>query len=344
MDAFLIFLITRLTKMNIRILYFLLMVSLLAMYCKEDAKKQIVSNKKEELKLPSFNKDSAFQFVRQQLLFGPRIPNTDAHRKCAAWYVEKFTAYGADVIQQKFQAKAFDGTLLNGNNIIAQINPTAKRRITLAAHWDTRPWSDADPDPKMQKKSFPSADDGPSGVAVLIELARIIQTQTLTGIGVDFVLFDLEDYGSESTANTDKLKTWGLGSQYWSANLHVSGYRPMYGVLLDMVGGANPGFYTEDYSVYYAKDIVEKVWSLAASMGYSSFFPRASGDGVTDDHYFVNTIAKIPLIDIINRPDGKKFPHYHHTQKDNIDVIDPYTLLMVGKLMTKLIYMENEGL
>ena len=311
--------------------------------CKNEPKQKPVSEKKVELIFPNFNKDSAYQFVRQQIAFGPRIPNTEAHRKCAAWFVLKFESFGARVFEQKFQAKSFNGIILNGNNIIAQINPDAKRRILLAAHWDTRPWSDKDPDPKMQKKPFDSADDGPSGVGVLLELARTIQGQALNGLGVDFVLFDLEDYGSEGTGTIDNSKTWGLGSQYWSANLYPSGYRPMYGILLDMVGGANPGFYTEDYSVYYAKDIVEKVWSLAESMGYGSFFPKRSGGGVTDDHYFVNTIAKIPMIDIINRPDGQKFPYYHHTQKDNMDVIDPKTLQMVGKILVKLIYKEEAG-
>jgi glutaminyl-peptide cyclotransferase len=298
---------------------------------------------KPELTFPTFEKDSAYAFVRKQVLFGPRIPNTEAHRNCAAWFIEKFKSYGVEVIEQKFQAKAFDGTMLNGINVIAQINPAAKRRILLGAHWDTRPWSDSDPDPAMRKKSFDSADDGPSAVAVLIELARVLQLQPLKNIGVDIVLFDLEDYGQESNDGKDNTNTWGLGSQYWSRNLHVGGYRPMYGVLLDMVGGAYPGFYMEDFSVHYAKDVVEKVWNLAESEGYGSSFPKKSGGGITDDHYFVNTIAKIPMIDIINKPAGNSFPHWHHTQKDNMDVIDPYTLQMVGKLMVKLIYREDAG-
>jgi glutaminyl-peptide cyclotransferase len=327
--------------MNLKLVSFLLICVLVS--CKQDKKSKVASTAKQELIVPVFDKDSAHYFVRKQLQFGPRIPNTEAHRNCAAWFIETFKRFGAEVIEQKFQVKAFDGTMLNGINVIAQINPAAKRRILLGAHWDTRPWSDYDPDPAMRKKSFDSADDGPSAVAVLMELARVLQSQALKTIGVDIVLFDLEDYGVESTATKDNTNTWGLGSQYWSRNLHVPGYRPMYGVLLDMVGGAYPGFYTEDYSVHFAKDIVEKVWNLAESEGYGASFPKRSGGGVIDDHYFVNTIAKIPMINIINRPDGKKFPHYHHTQKDNLDVIDPYTLQMVGKLMVKLLYREDSG-
>ncbi|HEX5625371.1 MAG TPA: M28 family peptidase [Saprospiraceae bacterium] len=306
--------------------------------CKSDKKAGPVAETKVEIKYPSFNKDSAYQFVRQQVLFGPRVPNTEAHRNCAAWFVETFKRFGAKVIEQKFQKTAFDGTLLNGINIIAQINPSAKRRILLASHWDTRPWADSDPDPVKRKKPFDSADDGPSSAGVLLELARALQSQPLSDLGVDIVLFDLEDYGTENNSNS-----WGLGSQYWSANLHAPGYRPMYGVLLDIVGGANPGFYKEEYSVYYAEDIVNKVWNLAETEGYGGFFPKSIGGGVLDDHYFVNTIAKIPMIDIINRPDGKRFPHYHHTHKDNMDVIDPNTLHMVGRLMIKLIYKEDAG-
>lgn len=311
--------------------------------CNSDKKESKSSTIKAELIFPSFDKDSAYAFVKKQVQFGPRIPNTESHSKCAAWFVEKFKSYGAEVIEQKFQAKAFDGKLLNGNNIIAQINPAAKRRIVLASHWDTRPWSDSDPEESMKKKPFDSADDGPSGVGVLIELARILQKQNLKNIGVDIVLFDLEDYGIESKTNEDNTNTWALGSQYWSRNLHRPGYRAMYGILLDMVGGAYPGFYTEDYSVNFAKDLVEKVWNLAESEGYSAAFPKKSGGAVTDDHYYVNTIAKIPMIDIINRPTGNAFPHWHHTQKDNMNVIDPFTLQMIGKLLVKLIYKEDAG-
>ncbi len=328
-------------KMKLQILYVFSLCFLIA--CNSDKKEKKSTSIKPEMTYPSFNKDSAYANVRKQVLFGPRIPNTEAHKKCAEWMAEKLRSYGAEVIEQKFQSKAFDGTMLNGINLVAQINPSAKRRIVFAAHWDTRPWSDSDPDPAMRKKSFDSADDGPSGVGVLIELSRALQNQPLKNIGVDIVLFDLEDYGVESTPTQDNTNTWGLGSQYWSRNPHVPGYRAMYGVLLDMVGGSYPGFYMEDYSLKYAKDVVDKVWNLAESEGYGASFPKKSGGGVTDDHYFVNTIAKIPMIDIINKPTATSFPHWHHTQKDNMNVIDPYTLQMVGKLIVKLIYKEDAG-
>lgn len=324
---------------KIVIAFFIVIVLCLLEACKSDKVQQAAPPVEKEIKYPVFNKDSAYQFVRKQVLFGPRIPNTEAHRACAAWFVEKFKSFGAEVIEQRFKSTAFDGTVLNGVNIIAQFNKDAKKRILLASHWDTRPWADADPDPANRNKPFDSADDGPSSAGVLLEVARAIQSQPLSNIGVDIVFFDLEDYGTNGSD-----KSWGLGSQYWSANLHYTHSKPMYGVLLDIVGGANPGFYTEDFSVYYAKDVVDKVWNLADAMGYAANFPKTSGGGTIDDHYFVNTIAKIKMIDIINRPDGKRFPHYHHTTKDKMDVIDPFSLNMVGRLMVKLIYQEDAGL
>jgi hypothetical protein len=327
--------------MKLHHIIFLLLCGLIA--CRSDKKEIKNKTVATELVYPSFDKDSAYAFVKKQVQFGPRIPNTKAHDECAAWMVEKLRSFGASVIEQKFQSKAYDGTSLKGINIIGQINPSAKKRIVFASHWDTRPWSDSDPDPAKRKKSFDSADDGPSGVGVLIELARVIQNQNLKNIGIDIVLFDLEDYGEESNSTIDNSKTWGLGSQHWSANLHVEGYKPMYGILLDMVGGSYPGFYVEEYSLNFARNIVEKFWNLAESEGYGSSFPRTTSGGIVDDHYFVNTIAKIPMIDIINRPSGKEFPHWHHTQKDDMNVIDPYTLQMIGKLLVKLVYKEEAG-
>ena len=184
--------------MKLQILSILLLCFLFS--CNSDKKEKKSSSIKTDLVFPIFDKDSSYSFVKKQVQFGPRIPNSDAHEKCAAWLVEKFKNYGAEVIEQKFQSKGFDGKLLNGNNIIAQINPTAKRRIVLSSHWDTRPWSDSDTSAALKKKPFDSADDGPSGVGVLIELTRIIQKQNLKNIGVDIVLFDLEDYGSGRAA------------------------------------------------------------------------------------------------------------------------------------------------
>ncbi len=291
---------------------------------------------------PTFNADSAFVFVRKQVDFGPRVPNTEAHRKCAAWLAGEFKRHGLTVIEQKFQAAHYTGTTFNGVNIIGQYKPENPRRILLAAHWDSR--FQADQDTKDQNKPILGADDGGSGVAVLLEIARILQTQP-ADIGVDFVLFDVEDQGNDSDDGKDNSKTWCLGAQHWSKNLHKPGYMPLFGVLLDMVGGANPKFQKEGVSMQAAPGIVEKVWSTAASLGYSNIFVPENGPGVTDDHYFVITNARIPMIDVISRPGGTKsgFVSHWHTHNDNMQAIDKSTLRAVGEVLTAVIYRTNNG-
>jgi Zn-dependent M28 family amino/carboxypeptidase len=289
---------------------------------------------------PTFNADSAYFFVKKQVDFGPRVPNTEAHRKCAAWLAGEFKRHGLTVIEQKFQAPHYKGGTLNGINIIGQYKPELPRRILLAAHWDSR--FHADQDTKDKEKPILGADDGGSGVAVLLEIARLLKTQPVE-MGVDFVLFDAEDQGNDSGDGTDNSKTWCLGAQHWSKNLHKPNYIPLFGILLDMVGGANPRFQKEEISTYFAPVIVEKVWSTAASLGYSNVFVPEKGAGVTDDHYFVNTIANIPMIDIISRPDGSKFVPHWHTHGDNMKAIDKNTLRIVGEVVTAVVYRTNNG-
>ncbi|MBV6438397.1 MAG: Aminopeptidase YwaD [Saprospiraceae bacterium] len=291
---------------------------------------------------PAFNADSAFLFVKKQVDFGPRVPNTEAHRKCAAWLAGEFKRHGLAVIEQKFQAPHYKGGTFNGINIIGQYKPENPRRILLAAHWDSR--FHADQDKKDTNKPILGADDGGSGVGVLLEIARLLQ-QNPADIGVDFVLFDAEDQGNDADDNQDHSKTWCLGAQHWSKNLHKPGYMPLFGILLDMVGGANPRFQKEGVSMQAAPGIVEKVWSTAASLGYSNVFVQEQGNAVTDDHYFVITNARIPMIDIISRPGGTKtgfVPHWH-THDDNMNAIDKNTLRMVGEVVTAVVYRTNNG-
>jgi glutaminyl-peptide cyclotransferase len=291
---------------------------------------------------PAFNADSAFLFVKKQVDFGPRVPNTDAHRKCAAWLASEFKRHGLTVIEQKFQAPHYKGGTFNGINIIGQYKPENPRRILLAAHWDSR--FHADQDTKDLNKPILGADDGGSGVGVLLEVARLLHQNPLD-IGVDFVLFDAEDQGNDSDDGQDHSKTWCLGAQHWSKNLHKPGYMPLFGILLDMVGGANPKFQKEGISMQAAPGIVEKVWSTAASLGYSNVFVQELGNAVTDDHYFVIMNARIPMIDIISRPGGTKsgfVPHWH-THDDNMKAIDKNTLRMVGEVVTAVIYRMHNG-
>lgn len=300
---------------------------------------------KTKVKVPRFDRDSAYQYIQKQVEFGPRVPNSDEHKKTKEWLVSQFKNFGANVIEQDFQATAYDGTQLNGTNIIAQYNPSSSERILLAAHWDTRPIADSDLSTERRDEPILGADDGGSGVGVLLEIARQLQANPLE-MGVDLVLFDAEDYGApreqEQELTSSSILTWCLGSQHWSKNLHVPGYKPKYGILLDMVGSKGARFTKEASSMQYAPQLMNKIWKLANGMGYGNYFVNERSDQVVDDHLFVNEIAKIPMIDIINRtPTG--FGKYWHTHDDNMEVIDKRTLRAVGQVMLAVIYGEQNG-
>lgn len=296
------------------------------------------------VKHPSFDKALAYSMVKKQLSFGTRVPGSQSHAACKDWLVSQFKEFGAEVHEQNFQAKTFDGKSLNSINIIASYNPTSKYRIIIAAHWDTRPFSDHDPDTSMYNKPIMGADDGASGVAVALAMAKAIQSQPMNKYGIDFILFDAEDYGDDHVETMDDLKTWCLGSQYWSANPHIPAYKADYGILLDMVGAKDPRFTQDEISVHYAPRVLQKVWKIAHDLGYNKFFLNDKTSGITDDHQFVNEIARIPMIDILNRPLGTKygFVHHHHTQKDDLPIIEPNSLDMVGSVLIKLIYLEDK--
>ena len=293
--------------------------------------------------VPKFDRDSAFAFVGKQVTFGPRVPNSDAHRQCKEWLVQKFQSLGMQVTEQPFQAKAYTGKSLNGVNIIAQYNPSAPKRILLAAHWDSRHVADSPLNIDRSDEPILGADDGGSGVGVLLEVARQLQASP-ADIGVDFVLFDAEDYGNDSDVNPDP-ESWCLGSQHWSRNLVPPGYRPRYGILLDMVGAKGARFTKEAVSMNFAPEVMNKVWKLAQSLGYTNYFLNENANPVTDDHYFVNTIAKIPMIDIIGKSGTTQtgFGAHWHTHNDNMEVIDIRTLRAVGQTLLEVIYREAAG-
>jgi Zn-dependent M28 family amino/carboxypeptidase len=270
--------------------------------------------------------------------------NSKAHDDCEKWIISKFKSFGMEVIPQKAVLKGYDGTSLNSTNIIASYRPDLADRILLCAHWDSRPWADNDPDEANWKTPVMAANDGASGVAVMLEVARLLSKDTLQ-LGVDFVCFDAEDWGvpqwCEDNFDSD---SWALGSQYWSANLHKKGYRARFGILLDMVGGQGAQFYKEAMSVQYANHVVEKVWRAAQVVGYGSMFPAQQGTGVTDDHISVNTKAKIPTIDIIPYyPNCEQcsFGPTWHTINDDMAHIEKNTLQAVGQTIIQVLFSEK---
>lgn len=308
----------------------------------EDKKTPIEADK--SVQAPDFNADSAYAFIQKQLEFGPRVPNTPAHVKCGDYLVTTLKSYGAVVTEQKFEAAAFDGKKLQLRNIIASFNPEATKRILLAAHWDSRPF--ADKDEKDKDKPILGANDGASGVAVLLQLASMMASaDSKPSVGVDIIFFDGEDYGKREydVEKEGDVLWWCLGSQHWSKNKHKENYTAYYGILLDMVGGKNDKFTQEGNSLIYAPKVVEKVWSAAQRLGFSSYFIPKQTDAITDDHFFVNEFGKIPMIDIVAYDTDKNQPFgdYHHTHRDNLDIIDKNTLKAVGQTLVFVIW--NEG-
>lgn len=292
---------------------------------------------------PDFNADSAYIYLQEQCDFGPRTMNSVAHDKCEKWIIQKFEQYGCKVTTQKATLNGYDGTPLRSTNIIASYNPEATTRIMFCAHWDCRPWADNDPDSTNWHKPIIAANDAASGVGVMIELARILKGSGLE-LGVDFVCFDAEDYGTPQWfEGEDPGDTWALGAQYFANNL-PEGYAPRYGILLDMVGGVGAKFYREGMSMQYAPAIVKKVWNAARQVGYGSYFPKADGGMITDDHIPVNQTANIPCIDVIPYyPDcaQSSFGPTWHTIADNMDNIDKNTLKAVGQTMVQVLFTEK---
>ena len=294
---------------------------------------------------PTFNADSAWAYCDAQCAYGPRTMNSEAHEKCAEWIVGKFKALGCDVETQKADLKGYDGTVLKNTNIIARYNPQAATRILLCAHWDSRPWADNDPDSLNWHKPVMAANDGASGVGVMLEVARQLQTdKKLTAIGVDFVCFDAEDWGTPQWATVqDTGDTWALGAQYWSQH-QPEGYHPRYGILLDMVGGQGARFFREGMSMQYASAIVKKVWRAARQVGMGNFFPKSDGGMITDDHVPINQTAKIPTVDIIPYyPDCSQssFGPTWHTVNDDMAHLDKNSLKAVGQTIIQVLYTEE---
>ena len=304
--------------------------------------------KTENVQVPVFNADSAYAFVKAQTDFGPRVPSSEAHELCAAWLVEKLSEYADTVLVQEFRTRLFNNKGIDGKNIIASFNPKATKRIVLCAHWDSRPFADHDADEANWNHPIDGANDGASGVGVLMENARCFHNQPLPEkLGVDIIFFDLEDYGPRQDQAEqyydNRRNHWALGSQHWAAQPHVPGYKANYGILLDMVGGSEPNFMKEYYSQGYAAWLSNKVWRTAQDLGYRQYFVNELGEPISDDHLPLNEIAGIPTIDIIDlRPNSSNtsFPETWHTLNDNIENIEKSTLGMVGNVLNYTVYRE----
>ena len=308
--------------------------------CKEEPRSDSnTATAKKTVQIPAFSGDNAYANVEKQLAFGFRIPGSEDHKECGEWIISTMEGHGAKVMKQNFKSNFLGKTNVPSFNIMAQMNPNKKKRILLGAHWDSR--LIAEKDDERQDEPIPGADDGASGVAVMLEIARLL-SETPIDMGVDFIFFDAEDQGSKDDKVGD---SWAQGAQYWGKNKVPKGYNPEYGILLDMVGSEGAVFGREGYSHQNAKKYQDKIWTLAKRMGYSDFFRDDVTGAVMDDHFWVMKNGGIPMIDIINQKPGDRssFGDYHHTHDDNIDVISNRTLRVVGQVVTAALYNESIG-
>lgn len=290
---------------------------------------------------PNFDADSAFGFVQKQVDFGPRVPETPAHSACGDYLAAKLAEYGAQVIEQKADVTHYNGQNIKIRNIIGSFQPEKEKRVLLFAHWDTRPFADQEKDVEKQRQPILGADDGASGVGVLLEIARQ-QQQKNTEVGIDIIFFDLEDWGQADFEENAAGDWWCVGSKYWAENPHVANYKAIYGILLDMVGAPDATFAHEGHSLQYASNVLEKVWRTAVNLGYGNFFVGRKGTYITDDHVPIIEKRNIPCIDIINLKDTDTgFAPHWHTHKDNLQNIDKRTLKAVGQTVLETIYREQ---
>ena len=329
------------------ILWISIVLGLIVSSCGNEKKsktEQKKSNQKSIVNVPEFNADSAYQYVYKQVEFGPRVPDTKEHSLCSQYLYNKLKSYADTALIQSFKTRAYNGTTLNGKNIIGSFKPEKSNRVLLCAHWDSRPYADHDPDPANHRIPIDGANDGASGVGVLIEIARQLKINN-PSVGIDIIFFDVEDYGPpQDSQKRGQGDYWGLGSQYWSKNLHDPDYNAKYGILLDMVGASDARFYMEYYSMTYASGVLKKVWNTAHRLGYNENFLFIEGGGIDDDHLYINMYAKIPTIDIIHMDrsssNGSFFEHWH-TIQDNIETIDKETLKIVGQTLLTVIFEEK---
>lgn len=276
---------------------------------------------------PRFDGQAALELARRQVAFGPRVPGTEAHRAQAEWMAARLHSLGAEVVVDSFRWSTTRGDSLALRNIQARFRPEQTRRVLVLAHWDTRPTADAEDDPSRRATPIPGANDGASGTAVVLHLAELLAASP-PPMGVDLLLLDGEDWGP----TPDDMF---LGARRYASTLPEEG-RPVYGVLLDMVGDADPRFPIEGYSLEVAPALVRKVWRVASRLGYGGHFTDRVGQRLGDDHLPLNE-AGIPTIDVIDfeyGPDNR----YWHTLDDTPERLSASTLGMVGEVVTELIY------
>ncbi len=290
-----------------------------------------------QVQIPAFSTDSAMMYASEQLAFGNRIPGTEAWRQCADYLARQLGRWCDTVVVQPFNAKLWDGRTVPGRNIVGSFNPQASKRVLLAAHWDSRSWADNDDNDAMHHSPVPGANDGASGVALLLEVARGMASMP-PSVGVDIVFFDVEDQGVAEWSEVYDEHSWCKGSQYWAETPHVPFYTAVYGILFDMVGCSEPRFTKEFFSRQYAPGLTDKIWQCAFALGYGGVFVNQQTDPILDDHLYVNELAGIPMVDIVQNTQGISFFKHWHTTTDNLQNLRGETMQMVATVAMKTVY------
>jgi glutaminyl-peptide cyclotransferase len=308
--------------------------------CKDNNTSTDTTTTTTAVKAPAFDANQAYEHIKTQLAFGPRVPGTKAQKDCAAW-MQKQLKNSCDTVylQQTQVTQPVSNKVYPCYNVIGVINPQAASRVLLLCHWDSRGMADQEADKSKHNTPIDAADDGASGVAVLLEIANSIKKQKLD-IGVDILMADVEDMGKSEYEKPYVESSFCLGTRYWAKNPHISNYKANYGICLDMVGARNAEFKLEQNSKASAGDFQNKIWQAASSLGYGNYFIYQDGGAITDDHMEVIEHRKIPTVDIINIPSATTtgFAQHWHTLNDNINVIDKNTLMAVGSTVLHVLY------
>ena len=298
-------------------------------------KKTEVNNDKESILVPEFNADTAYSYIANQVQFGPRIPNSQSHENCKAYLSKTLKQFADTVYDQQFNQNVYGKDLLF-TNILASFNSTKKERIVLCAHWDSRPYADEDKDISLTVLPVLGANDGASGVGILIELARQISLNN-PDMGIDFILFDGEDYGKSH----DRYNYF-IGSRFIAE--HYPLQKPKYAILLDLVGDKDAQFRFDPLSLSSHEPLLRSIWDIAKELGFSQF-KSETGNGVADDHeMLINAgIKSINIIDVqlVGNIDENLRRKYWHTSKDNLDNIGKETLYAVGQTLLTFIYTKS---
>ena len=285
--------------------------------------------------LPSFDENRAYSRILEYEKSGPAIPGTKESRQTGDWIVRELKAAGIDAIEQNTRALTFDKKEIPVRNLLARINPEAKVRFLLSAHWDARPFADEDPDPKNRMKPVPAVNDGGSGVVVLLGIADALKGRKIP-FGVDLLFLDAEDGGKPASE-----LSYCLGTQYFAKNPIPAGYQARFGINFDMVGRIGATFPVEAYSLKRAAPVILKIRAAAKELGYQDYFPDYRVGPIIDDHLYLMDGLGFPVADLIHMSEDNHFPPEWHTVKDTSEVISRTTLKAVGSTTLKVLWDEE---